>query len=136
MAPVAGKAFLIRVMDRVWEANQHNRYQEYQTGAIVLRLLGLCLEHCGGVTSHPFSELPPITLDVACSRAFGVPFERWTVLVRQSTERMEAELAMCVPDYDYSEDRRKKIAHSDHAKGNSANSALSYLAEGRMIRED
>jgi hypothetical protein len=89
MAPVAGKAFLNRVMQRVYQAAQDaGSREEHELFSLSLRLLGEVRKG----TEDPWT--------VACYAAFGCSFEKWKVRSLERQSMLAWELARCVPDYD------------------------------------
>jgi hypothetical protein len=89
MAPVAGKAFLNRVVQRVYQAAQRaGSREEHELFSLSLRLLGEVRKGTG----NPWA--------VACQATFGCSFEKWKVRSLERQSMLAWELARCVPDYD------------------------------------
>jgi hypothetical protein len=93
---------LARAVQRVWEANQGVRSQEdFELGAITLRLLSSLYEHCKGTGNGAQWPEGLITLgyagagkvmeplDSACAAAFGCLFDVW----RQRNLERKSKLA-------------------------------------------
>lgn len=94
MAPVAGKAFLNRVIARVYAAGQNAASrEEHDLYSLNLRLLSELLQ--GNPQPWP----------AACFSAFGSTFEKWRerTLERKSKMAWELNAAVTIPDYDPAE---------------------------------
>lgn len=93
-----GGRLIGRVIARVWESVQKaGSQEEHELGTITLRLLGL------------IRRGENVTLDVACSEAFGCHFNVWRErsLARQSA--MAWELSHLIPDYDPSVESASQV---------------------------
>jgi hypothetical protein len=118
--PIPGKAFLDRVIRRVWEANQHAYDREaFELGAIVLRLLGDVKRKIGH--GRGFSEIASSgtlsPLDSASIQAHGMRFAEWG---RRNELRKSAaawELSRIV-DYDPEMEPKNGIRRPEAGTGN------------------
>jgi hypothetical protein len=84
MAPIPGRAFLNRVIERVHVSVQEAPSQEdYDLGTITLQLLSLLSHH------------EPATLDLATIPAFGMRFEEWRHRNELRKSHMAWKLSKC-----------------------------------------
>ena len=111
MAPIAGRKLIDRVVRRVHAAAQCSATQEdYELGAITLRLLGLLRAGADA------------TLDGAAVGAFGCTFGKWRArnLERQSVLAFELSQCETIPDYDATLDETGEVRRRAQGKGASA----------------
>jgi hypothetical protein len=108
VAPIAGRKLIDRVVRRVHAAAQCSATQEdYELGAITLRLLGLLRAGADA------------TLDGAAVGAFGCSFDKWRArnLERQSVLAWELGACEIIPDYDEALDETGSVRRQAQSRG-------------------